>query len=364
VFDRLLKESLGATSGELWTSLKKPLMSFFSYRAGERNFMSVMEESDKWILNLGHKKILTINEMGLDDLSLNVLSRLVYGSIDKDDFVELKELSQIHSKLMKIMSTEMVSRIPLLHKLVGHETDALIGQFWSRWKTFNHKMKLKNKEPSDTLMSVMNQSEIYQNEQHMLHTLYEILLFNLDIMIDSFSHLIWNIATKKSVQQLIEDEIEKVGQIENIEDLDQLVYTSKVINESARLNPGVVFTFPETLTKSMKIGGFVLPKGTMISLDTKAINRDKSQWSDPDDFNPSRFDSMTGSVLGFHRFGLGSRKCLGNVYADMMLKICVFRLLSRYNLSMKDLDQKVVERDTITNLSSFDLVNEIVLHEK
>jgi len=95
----------------------------------------------------------------------------------------------------------------------------------------------------------------------------------------------------------------------------------------ARLNPGIVQTFAETITQPMDLGGFQCPANTLISLDTQMLNRDPDVWKDPHEFNPDRFNETDSKQFyQYHRFGLGPRMCLGNIYADYILKSIVFSI--------------------------------------
>ena len=60
------------------------------------------------------------------------------------------------------------------------------------------------------------------------------------------------------------------------------------------------------------------------------INRDPNRWSNPNEFNPLRFTKDNN--WKFHRFGIGPRKCLGNMFADYILKVGIISIISEFKI--------------------------------
>jgi len=255
------------------------------------------------------------------------LSKIVYGDLPEDKFQELIQLSSIHNQLMGALSSDFLLRTSSLKSLSNSKK--LVDEFLRKWTQFND--LLKSSQQPNTLFETMMNSKIYQEDLECCYsTLYEILLFNLDIMVDTFSSWIWNLATHPDIQEKIYSEVQGIDP----EDAIYLPYLTAALNESARLYPGITLTFAETLTEDIVLGDVKLPARTRISLDTQMINRDPNLWEHPDNFSPERFfEQPEERVFQFHRFGLTPRKCLGNVYADRILKILSLTLIQNYQLS-------------------------------
>lgn len=357
VFDKLLINSIGANSGNKWLEMKKPLSSFFTTKSVENFFELFLSECDKWISQIcsDGRYIKRINELEIDKMTIKIISTIVYGKTSADDMYKLYQLSVSHNEMMFLMSNDMTLRIPFINKYFCKHGSDKVNTFWSNWVIFNKKME--DKIISGSLLDIMNKDQVYQDKTSLYQTLYEIMLFNTDIMIDSFSHLIMNIAKHDHVRNKLYNECKNVN-INSYRDINELSYLSCVINESARLHPGIVLTFPETITKDLNLGGYFLPIGSVISLDTNMINRDKQIWNDPDDFNPDRFMSLEDNALlyKFHRFGLDYRKCMGNIFADYILKLAIIKLLQRFDFTLQESNNILTNRKTIANLSNYDIV--------
>lgn len=92
------------------------------------------------------------------------------------------------------MGQNMLLRNIFVNLFLKISDHTLVDNFWNRWCRFNDNRK--NNIQECTLFTTMNEAPIYRNNSMMFyHTLYEIMLFNLDIMIDGFACLVWNFAS-------------------------------------------------------------------------------------------------------------------------------------------------------------------------
>ncbi|XWV24728.1 putative cytochrome P450 1A1-like isoform X2 [Tupanvirus deep ocean] len=370
VFEKLLKYSIGANHGEKWLEMKKPLGQFFSHRSIKKHFNMIVEEAEKWLdstFTNENTQTKNLNELQLERLTIRILAKIIYGKTNENEIDELVELASMHNKIMQIMGQDMLLKIPLFYKFFKNENCLLVDSFWTKWCAFNERRKnnFDNNFDEETLFGTMIKCGAYQDEKALLHSLYEIMLFNQDIMVDSFSNLLWNLASNDSCikDKILEEyqyklncDSKKLFDFSDYQQIDQLEYLSCVINESARLNPGIVLTFSEMLQKELVLDNFILPAGTQISLDTQMINRDSLIWDNPHKFIPERFENFgtSNKKFQFHRFGLGPRKCLGNLYADYILKISILLLLNKFDFSLESTNvSKPNFRSTIMNLSNF-----------
>ena len=93
----------------------------------------------------------------------------------------------------------------------------------------------------------------------------------------------------------------------------------------------MLVTSPLVSTREMDVGGFVIPPRTGIVFDTKAINRHPDVWPRPDDFWPERFTEPDSEhKYSLHIFGLGKRRCLGQNYAQLIVKVMLCMILQRF----------------------------------
>ena len=110
-----------------------------------------------------------------------------------------------------------------------------------------------------------------------------------------------------------------------------LSYLDAVIKETARLNPVVPIT-ARHLEKSMHIGGYELPAGSIAAPCIYLTHRRPELWPNPEEFNPERFVARRVDPYTFFPFGGGVRYCLGAAFATYEMKIVLARILSRVTL--------------------------------
>ena len=88
------------------------------------------------------------------------------------------------------------------------------------------------------------------------------------------------------------------------------------------------------LSKDLELGGYLLPKGTCLSVDQYSINHNANYWKEPKSFSPERFENLDEFTAkwGLFRFGFGARRCPGQYYANLVMANVITRLLSHWKL--------------------------------
>lgn len=117
-------------------------------------------------------------------------------------------------------------------------------------------------------------------------------------------------------------------------------YMEAVINETMRLYPILPF-LDRMCVQSFQLppplpGGqpFTLRPGMNVWIPLAAIGRDPEYFDEPDKFDPDRFfngEGIKNSAAHFP-FGLGQRKCIGERFAMMEMKVLLCYLLAACNV--------------------------------
>lgn len=119
-----------------------------------------------------------------------------------------------------------------------------------------------------------------------------------------------------------------------LEDLDRMPYTEQVINETMRLYPPVYVTLREA-DEDDTYGAWEIPRGTRFVLNIRGLHRDPALWDEPERFDPGRFAPERGAArhkFAFLPFIAGPRKCIGDSFAMMEMRLIVPTVLQRFRL--------------------------------
>ncbi len=123
-----------------------------------------------------------------------------------------------------------------------------------------------------------------------------------------------------------------------------MTYTQQVLEETLRLFPPV-WLFTRRSHVDDEIGEFDVPPGTDIYLSPYVLHRTEHYWADPDVFNPDRFavSDRPKKDRPFFPFSLGPRRCVGEYFSFLEMKIHLGLLLPRFRLAVIDQDEPELE---------------------
>jgi len=119
--------------------------------------------------------------------------------------------------------------------------------------------------------------------------------------------------------------------------LGRFTVLDAIMKESLRLNAPVPGLVREAL-QDTEIGGYFVPKGTMVSALGMASHYNPALWSDPETFDPDRFSAERGEdkshKYAWMPFGGGVHKCIGLYFAQLEIKTIMHNLLLTHEWSL------------------------------
>ncbi|KAF8017346.1 hypothetical protein BT93_H2514 [Corymbia citriodora subsp. variegata] len=132
-------------------------------------------------------------------------------------------------------------------------------------------------------------------------------------------------ALKKAIEEL--DTTIGKQQVVDEADVSKLPYLQNIISETLRLHPAAPLLVPHMSSEDCSIGGYNVPRDTIVLVNAWAIHRDPSLWDDPTSFRPERFEN---EEVGLHKllpFGRGRRACPGAGLAHRMVSLALGSLV-------------------------------------
>ncbi|XP_010531288.1 PREDICTED: isoflavone 2'-hydroxylase-like [Tarenaya hassleriana] len=177
----------------------------------------------------------------------------------------------------------------------------------------------RKREKSDTMLDhllLLQEKEPEQYTDQIIKGLIQaMMLAGTDTSIVTLTWAMANLLNYPHVLDKARQEIDdRVGQTRLIDesDLPNLPYLQNIISETFRLCPPGPFLLPHYSSADCTVGGYHVPRDTILLVNTWAIHRDPSVWPDPDSFRPERFEG--GEEVDAYKlipFGIGRRACPG-----------------------------------------------------
>ncbi|CAI0413800.1 unnamed protein product [Linum tenue] len=164
----------------------------------------------------------------------------------------------------------------------------------------------------------------------------------------ALSELLMNDRVMKNVKREL-DEIVGLDSLVEDHHLKNLNYLEAVVKETCRLHLNL---FPRLSTAPSTLGGYAIPKGSMVIINAWAIHRDPQFWDEPSEFRPERFlnkddDKRPFDLMGnnsnfqFIPFGSGQRICAGANLAGKLLRYVLASLLHSFDWKQPDGAEKI-----------------------
>lgn len=123
----------------------------------------------------------------------------------------------------------------------------------------------------------------------------------------------------------------------NADSLNAMQYTQQTLEEALRLYPPV-WLFTRRSHEGDELDDYDVPSGTDIYLSPFILHRTERYWSDPTIFNPDRFapSDKPSKDRPYFPFSLGPRRCLGEYFSFMEMKVHLGLLLPRFRMRLLD----------------------------
>ncbi|XP_068719783.1 uncharacterized protein [Montipora capricornis] len=348
VFKDILGNCLATSHGrDEVKRCRGPFEKYFSTEVVSKTLRVIGQECKSFMESLPVGQPVDLQTGGLADVTLRVLVHVVYGEDVLNKFfqriLELSGLLQGAVDMLNVGET----RLPF-YSLLPTKANQKARRFNEAWNEFNRFLFKEYEEgrldAGDgfffAMMELLKTHALEMDEKELFHSVDEILLLNIDVSFAATSFALADLAQYKNIQDKVQQEIDAILQGDDpssLIDLEKrLPYMEIVLKESARVHPALALSLPEKTVKQVTdLGGYQIPKGTPICVDTHSLNFSEQFWENPDKFDPERFANGSRQVPGsFFRFGMGPRKCLGYRYALAINRVVVASVMQKFSLEI------------------------------
>lgn len=136
------------------------------------------------------------------------------------------------------------------------------------------------------------------------------------------------------VRQKVIAEVESLGKNPDPMAIFRLPYLTAVCNETLRIYPVAMLTFPRVPQVPVELLGYSIDPGTLVMGCIYLTHRREDLYPDHTHFKPERFLERQYSPYEFYPFGGGVRRCIGMALAQFEMKLVLAQLLTDWNLDL------------------------------
>ncbi|XP_071485172.1 cytochrome P450 2U1-like [Diadema antillarum] len=188
-----------------------------------------------------------------------------------------------------------------------------------------------------------NPGEHFFNEENLLLAVADLFVAGTETTATSLKwcllFMLNNVDVQKRVQMELDEEVGR-DRMPSLLDRPKLPYTEATLLEIQRMASIVPLGVPHAPIKDTVLGGYDIPKGTVVLPNLWAVHHDPDLWENPDQFNPERFlDKETNQVRQRDElipFSTGRRKCIGEQLARVELFLFLTHILHQFHLRIPE----------------------------
>lgn len=293
----------------------------------------------------------------MQEISLQVILQAVYGVYEGDNYEQLKSLIGSMTDLFRSTLTSTFLFFKFLQQDLGP---------WSPWGNF-----IRNREAIDILiykeiaqrhqqsheesqdilsllMSARDEDGNPMTEQELRDELMTLMFAGHETTATAMSWALYWIYKLPEVRTKLLQELDSLGESPDPMAISRLPYLTAVCQETLRIYPVGMLTFPRLVKEPVELLGYELEPDNIVVGCIYLVHQREDLYPQPKQFKPERFLEKQYSPYEFIPFGGGSRRCIGDALALFEMKLAIATIVSNYDLELADSRPEKPKRRGVT----------------
>ncbi len=290
-------------------------------------------------------------------ISLEVILQSVFGLSEGERYQKLKHLLILITDAFQSSFTSASIYFSFLQKDLG---------VWSPWGNFLRlrqqidkllyaeiaERRLQNNLNRIDILSLLMSAKDEQGEsmtdQQLRDEMMTLLLAGNETTASAMAWGLYWIHRLPEVREKMLQELNTLGDFSNPMSIVQLPYLTAVCNETLRISPVAMITFPRIVQEPTELLEHHLKPGTVMIGCIYLLHQREDLYPQHRHFQPERFLKRQFSPYEFMPFGGGVRRCVGNALASFEMKLVLATIVSRYQLALVENRPEKLQRRGIT----------------
>lgn len=345
--------------GEHWRNLRR-LSALEIFSSGRLNALAGIrrEEINLLLTKLSrgsHGDFAKVElKSSLNELSFNITMRMIAGKrYYGDNVADVEEARQFKDNIRELFkmggASNAVDFLPIL-RWVGYQgfEKRVIGlrnrlDLLFQGIIDEHRVSRKN-TMIDHLLSLKESEPEYYTDEIIKGLMMALILAGTDTSAITIEWAMSLLLNHPHVLKKAKAEIDNhLGQQRLIDEADvpKLPYLQNIISETLRLFPPGPLMVPHMSSADCTVGGFFVPRRSILLVNAWAIHRDPKFWEDPASFKPERFEGLDVEHYKLMPFGVGRRSCPGSGLAQRVVGLTLGSMIQCFEwerMSEKEVD--------------------------
>lgn len=279
----------------------------------------------------------------MQKITMRVILQVVFGLHQSPRYEQLERLLSIRLDMTSTPLASMILFFPWLQQDFGpmspgrrirklaQETDDLL---------FTEiEERRANPDPNridilSLLLSAKDEEGNGLSNQDLRDELMTLLVAGHETTATSLTWAMYWIHRDPSVKQKLLAELDTVATPNDAGQFLKLPYLTAVCNETLRIHPVAMLTFPRRVEEPLKLGEYELEPGALVMGCIYLVHQREDLYPQPQVFRPERFLERQFTPYEFLPFGGGVRRCVGSALAQYEMKIVLGTMLSQIDLAL------------------------------
>ncbi|MBR8840176.1 MAG: cytochrome P450 [Stigonema ocellatum SAG 48.90 = DSM 106950] len=293
----------------------------------------------------------------MQDISLQLILQAVFGLKEGERYQKLKHLLVLMADLFRSPLSSSFLFFPFLQKDLGA---------WSPWGGFVRQRQQINEllyaeiaerrqkpDPDridilSLLMSSRDEEGKPMTDQELRDELMTLLFAGHETTATAMAWGLYWIHHLPQVREKLLQELDTLGSSPDPMSIVRLPYLTAVCNETLRIYPVAMLTFPRVVQEPVELLGYQLEPGTTVTGCIYLTHQREDLYPQAKQFKPERFLERQFSPYEFMPFGGGVRRCVGDALAQVEMKLALATILSHYQLALVDSRPERPQRRGVT----------------
>jgi len=332
VSKRLLGNGLVTSEGEYHDKQRRLIQPTF-YPKRIKSYADIMVKQALDMCNSWHDGTILDIHKEMIKLTLAIICKTVLGYDIEPGHDEvgdaLKTCMKYFNRLLMPFG-ELIEKIPLLPINKGFQTakrdlDSIVYRMIKE-----HRKKLdkghEKKEDDDLLLTLLQAQDEEagigkMTDEQLRDEVMTIFLAGHETTANALTWTYYLLSEHSTIETKLQEELHSIfgsnRTIITVDDVRRLEYTEKILTESMRLYPPA-WALGRHVIDDYKVGGYSIPKGSIILMSQYVMHRDPRYFPEPDRFYPDRWTEEFKKQLprfSYFPFGGGIRGCIGEPFA-------------------------------------------------